>query len=178
MPGHTTAGTFNLFAACVCILDLVFDAYLTLVSFQVFYCFQLLNRPDHPSNRIYRSGLLAAIESFRRLRELPIADRCYKILIAFAPLTNDHLDSEDEASRIERILALRRVTVPFVGVPEDSDVEDAYPFEAVRALISMPSSSTNSPSTLSSSNTDRADLYGAGVIDTGFEGEGIPMLSW
>lgn len=94
----------------------------------MFYTHQLLSNPFQPGAAHFRSNLSDGISTFGKVREMPIADRCYKILVSLHPPPES--EGRDNANiRRERITKLRRVTFPFVGLADVSNIENIYPSE-------------------------------------------------
>jgi hypothetical protein len=68
------------------------------------------------------------ISTFGKVREMPIANRCLKILVSLhPPLESEGTDTGN--FRRERITKLRRVTFPFVGLADVSNIENICPSE-------------------------------------------------
>jgi len=110
VPGHLSNAPYNIFAACM------------------FYTHQLLSNPFQPGAAHFRSNLSDGISTFGKVREMPIADRCYKILVSLHPPPES--EGRDNANiRHERITKLRRVTFPFLGLADVSNIENIYPSE-------------------------------------------------
>jgi len=110
VPGHLSNAPYNIFAACM------------------FYTHQLLSNPFQPGAAHFRSNLSDGISTFGKVREMPIANRCFKILASLHPPLES--DGRDNANlRRERITKLRRVTFPFVGLADVSNIENIYPSE-------------------------------------------------
>ncbi|KAF8335077.1 uncharacterized protein EI90DRAFT_3049404 [Cantharellus anzutake] len=108
VPGHLGHAPYNIFASAM------------------FYTHQLLSNPDQPGAAHFRSNLSEAISTFGKVREMPIADRCFKILVACHP--PPETDSEENQQvRRQRIAAVRRVTFPYVKLADVADIEHIYP---------------------------------------------------
>jgi len=108
VPGHLGHAPYNLFAA------------------SMFYTHQLLSNPDQPGTAHFRSNLSEGISTFGKVREMPIADRCFRILVACHP--PPEADSEENQQvRRQRIAAVRRVTFPYVRLADVADLEHIYP---------------------------------------------------
>ncbi len=92
----------------------------------MFYTHQLLSNPDQPGTAHFRSNLSEGISTFGKVREMPIADRCFKILVACHP--PPEADSEENQQvRRHRIAVVRRVTFPYVRLADVADLEHIYP---------------------------------------------------
>lgn len=114
VPGHLGHAPYNMFIACM------------------FYTYQLLSDPDQPGANHFRSNLSEAISVYGKVREMPIADRCFKALIAcHPPPESDDPDAAHDSAlmRRERIAIMRRITFPYIGLADVSDLENVYPVE-------------------------------------------------
>lgn len=138
VPGHLSNAPYNLFVACVSNFFVCTSEVKSLIeSFmhhQMFYTHQLLSNPQQPGAAHFRSNLSDGISTFGKVREMPIADKCFKILVSLHP-PPDADGTDNTIVRRDRMAKMRRVTFPYIGLADVSDIENIYPIESDEPVV-------------------------------------------
>jgi hypothetical protein len=103
VPGHMTWGPLHCFSAAM------------------FFCFQIINNPEHPSVRLYRANVLRAITTLESCRGIHLAEKALDILHALGPLYTEAFLSDTTSAREHKKQALlpsvRRLQFPYLDSP-------------------------------------------------------------
>ncbi|KAI0063295.1 hypothetical protein BV25DRAFT_1990699 [Artomyces pyxidatus] len=127
VPGHMNWGPLHNFSAAM------------------FFSFQLINDPDQPGARMFRSNVVRAVHTLERCSGMPVADKALAILRALSPLYAEvYLTDKPEVREHKKASILPRVRTLQFPYHDSPNVPFGSP-ESPRNGTLSPGQSSGSP---------------------------------